>query len=119
MTDFTHVRWASDPDHIASRINEFERLLDHWRRVLPVPMFEVDYETLVADLEGVSRALVAWCGLDWDPGLPGVPPDETIPLQTASAPQVRRPVYNHSVGRWRNYGGRPSAPLFAKLERRV
>ena len=75
MTHFAGVRWACDPEHIASRIVENRRVMDHWRRVLPVPIFELEYEAMVADLEGVSRPLVAWCGLDWDPGLPRLPQD--------------------------------------------
>ena len=41
--------------------------MEHWRQVLPVPVLEVDYEETVADLEGVARRLVAWCGLEWEP----------------------------------------------------
>ena len=67
MTNFLEVRWACDPDQIARRIEEHNRLMEHWRRVLPVPMLEVDYEALVADLETNARAIVAWCGLEWDP----------------------------------------------------
>ena len=67
LTDFWQVRWACVPDEIARRIAEHERLMEHWRRVLPVPMLEVDYEDLVADLETGARAIVAFCGLEWDP----------------------------------------------------
>ena len=67
MTNFRHIRWACDVDHIATRFHQYRRLLEHWRRVLPVPLLEVDYEETVADLEGVARRLVAWCGLEWEP----------------------------------------------------
>ena len=43
------------------------RIMEHWRKVLPAPMLEVDYEETVADLEGVARRLAAWCGLAWEP----------------------------------------------------
>ena len=36
MTNFRHIRWASDPDDIAARFRDYQRLMDHWRRVLPV-----------------------------------------------------------------------------------
>ena len=62
-----HVRWACDPDHIATRINDHLRLMDHWHQVLPTPILEVDYESIVADPERAARELVAWCGLYWDP----------------------------------------------------
>ncbi|MGA2253166.1 MAG: sulfotransferase [Thermoguttaceae bacterium] len=67
MTHFRDVRWANDPQHIASRFHEYQRIMEHWRKVLPVPLLEVDYEETVADLEGVARKLVAWCGLEWEP----------------------------------------------------
>ena len=68
MTHFRKVRWANDQEHIASRFRQYQRLMEHWRAVLPVPLLEVDYEETVADLEGVARRLVAWCGLAWEPG---------------------------------------------------
>ncbi len=64
MTNFRQIRWANDPDHIAARFRDYRRLMDHWRRVLPVQILEVDYEETVADLEGVARRLLAWCGLE-------------------------------------------------------
>ena len=76
MTHFQEIRWANDQEHIASRFHEYQRIMEHWRKVLPVPLLEVDYEETVADLEGVARKLVAWCGLEWEPSLPGVPPGE-------------------------------------------
>ena len=72
ITNFRHIRWASDPGHIATRFHEYERIMEYWRRVLPVPLLEIDYEETVADLEGVARRLVAWCELKWEPSLPGV-----------------------------------------------
>ena len=42
-------------------------MMEHWRKVLPAPLLEVDYEETVANLEGVARRLVGWCGLAWEP----------------------------------------------------
>ena len=67
MTHFRDVRWTNDQQHIVSRFRGYQRVMDHWRKVLPVPLLEVDYEETVADLDGVARRLVAWCGLDWEP----------------------------------------------------
>ena len=76
--------------------------MEHWREVLPVPMLEVDYEETVADLEGVARRLVAWCGLEWEPKCLEFHRTKR-PVSTASAVQVRQPVYRTSVGRWKHY----------------
>lgn len=115
MTNFAHVRWAFDFDNIAERIHEYHRLMAHWRSVLPLPMFEFDYEALVADLEGTARQLVAWCGLDWDPACLEFH-KTSRPVRSPSAAQVRQPLYSSSVGRWRHYE-RSLAPLFARLAR--
>jgi tetratricopeptide (TPR) repeat protein len=113
MTHFRQIRWASDPDHIAGRFQEYERLMEHWRQVLPVPLLEVDYEETVADLEGVARRLVAWCQLDWEPACLNFHERKT-PVRTASVSQVRQPLYTRSVARWKHY--EPSlGSLFARL----
>ena len=102
MTHFRQIRWASDPDHIAARFREYERLMGHWRRVLPVPLLDVAYEETVADLEGTARRLVGWCGLEWEPACLAFHEGKG-PVRTASVSQVRQPVYSRSVGRWKHY----------------
>jgi hypothetical protein len=110
-THFRYLRWTSDL--IASRFREYLRLMDHWRQVLPVPLLEVDYEETVADLEGVARRLVAWCGLEWEPGCLAFHQNRR-PVRTASVTQVRQPIYTQSVARWKHYENALGA-LFAKL----
>ncbi len=113
MTHFHHLRWANDPEDIATRFRDYVRLMEHWRTVLPVSMLEVNYEETVTDLPRVARRLVEWCGLDWEPGClafyEGMRPD-----RTASVLQVRQPVYMRSVARWKNYE-RDLGALFAAL----
>ena len=116
MTHLAHVRWACDPDHIALHINEHLRLMDHWQQVLPTPILEVDYESLVADPEREARELVAWCGLDWDPACLAFHTNAR-PVRTASATQVRQPVHSRSIGRWKNYE-EPLARLFDKIRKK-
>ena len=113
MTHFQEVRWANDQEHIAARFREHQRMMAHWRQVLPVPLFEVDYEETVADLEGVARRLVAWCGLEWEPACLEFHRAQR-PVTTASAVQVRQPIFRTSVGRWRRYE-QALASLFARL----
>jgi tetratricopeptide (TPR) repeat protein len=113
MTHFRQIRWASSPEHIASRFHEYQRLMKHWRQVLPVPLLEVDYEDTVADLEGMARRLVAWCGLEWEPGCLAFH-ENRRPVRTASVTQVRQPIYKKSVARWKHYEN-ALAPLFAQL----
>ena len=78
----------------------YERMMGHWRAVLPGRICELRYEDVVADLEGAARRLVAHCGLDWDDRCLDFDKTER-PVLTASAAQVRRPIYSSSVERWR------------------
>jgi hypothetical protein len=114
MTHFQDLRWANDQQHMASRFHEYQRLMEHWRRVLPVPLLEVDYEETVAGLEGVARKLVDWCRLAWEPACLDFRQAKR-PVRTASAVQVRRPLFGTSVGRWKHYR-QSLAPLLAGLE---
>ncbi len=113
MTHFREIRWANDYQHIASRFRQYQRMMAHWRQALPAPLLEVDYEETVSDLENVARKLVAWCGLEWDPKCLEFHRARR-PVSTASAVQVRRPLYATSVGRWRHYE-QPLEPLFAAI----
>ena len=76
--------------------------MDHWRAVLPLSIHEVDYEEMVQDLEPVSRRLLTACGLDWDPACLEFYRTPR-PNRTASSTQVRQPIYQRSVARWKNY----------------
>ena len=102
MTQFQEVRWANDQRHIVSRFHEYQRIMAHWREVLPVPLLEIDYEETVTDLEAVARRLVGWCGLEWEPACLEFQQVKR-PVSTASLVQVRQPIFTTSVGRWKHY----------------
>ena len=114
MTNFRHIRWSSDQDHIAARFQEYMRVMEHWRRELPVQVLEVDYEETVADLEGVARRLIGFCGLEWEPACLAFH-ESKQPVRTASVSQVRQPIYQRSVARWKHYQ-EALGSLFARLD---
>ena len=113
MTHLSHQHWANDLEHIATRFRDYQRVMDHWRAVLPVAMLEVHYEETVTDFESVARRLVAWCGLDWEPACLAFH-EGMRPIRTVSVTQARQPVYRGSVARWRYYE-RDLGALFAAL----
>jgi tetratricopeptide (TPR) repeat protein len=102
QTNFTALPWASNAEQIVAYFADYVRLMKHWRIVLPTPFLEVDYEEMVVDTETVARRILAWCHLDWEPGCLKFHETQRS-VQTASAAQVRRPIYQSSVGRWKNY----------------
>jgi tetratricopeptide (TPR) repeat protein len=82
----------------------YEALMEHWRRVLPAGMMlEVQYEDVVAGVERQARQIVAHCGMEWDDACLAFHRTQRS-VQTASAVQVRQPIYRSSVGRWQAYG---------------
>jgi hypothetical protein len=113
MTNFSQIRWANDLNHLAERIQNYQRLMAYWREILPGRFLEIDYEELVADLKGVSRRLIEWIELDWDPACLNFHRTERL-VRTASVTQVREPIYTRSVGRWRHYES-ALKPLFERL----
>jgi tetratricopeptide (TPR) repeat protein len=79
-----------------------ERLLAHWRRVSPIAIHEIQYERLIADQVGQTRALLEYCELEWDPRCLDFYLTNR-PVRTGSDTQVRRPLYRSSVDRARPY----------------
>lgn len=105
--------WTTDQAELALRAREIDRLMTHWRSVLPLRMMEMQYESLVADLEGESRRLIAFLGLEWEAACLNFHQTERT-VVTSSLWQVRQPLYATSVGRWRHYR-KHLGPLLAGL----
>ncbi len=95
------LAYAYDLGELGRYYRAYDGLMAHWRAVLPEGvMLEVRYEDIVADLEGEARRIVAHCGLDWDARCLDFHLTKRT-VATASAAQVRQPIYHSSVGRWR------------------
>ncbi|HET9351351.1 MAG TPA: sulfotransferase, partial [Burkholderiales bacterium] len=92
---------------------EYDRMMTHWRDVLPGRVLDVQYEDVVADLEGQVRRLLDFCGLPWEDACLRFHETERA-IRTASSEQVRRPIYGGSIGTWRRYE-REIAPLVEVL----
>ncbi|MBS0421407.1 MAG: sulfotransferase [Proteobacteria bacterium] len=95
--DFTH-----DLHNFGEYFIQYHCLMQHWRRVLPIPMYELHYEQLVADQEGETRRLLEFVGVPWYEGCLEFQATERT-VMTPSRWQVRQKIYSQSVGRWRNY----------------
>jgi tetratricopeptide (TPR) repeat protein len=105
--------FSYDLDELATYYIAYRKLMAHWHRVMPGLILDVTYEDVVADTEQQARRLVAHCGLDWEPGCLEFHKSK-VASTTASAVQVRQPVYSSSVQKWRNYESQ-LAPLKARL----
>ena len=91
-----------DVDHMASATRDILRLIDHWQQVLPLRFIDMHYEQLVTQQEAETRRLLEFCDLPWDERcLKFWQSDRTV--MTASYDQVTRPMYDSSIGRYKNY----------------
>ena len=63
---------------------------------------EVNYENLVTNTEQEIRGLLDYCDLPFDKNCLSFHKTNRV-VQTASAAQVRQPMYDKSIGRWRNF----------------
>ncbi|HLZ74653.1 tetratricopeptide repeat-containing sulfotransferase family protein [Phenylobacterium sp.] len=100
---------------IAAEYGRYRGLMDHWRAVLPGAVADVGYETLVGDPQHQIRGLIENVGLAFDPAVLQFH-ERAGAVTTASASQVRRPIYASSVARWRRYAAQ-LRPLIAEFER--
>jgi tetratricopeptide (TPR) repeat protein len=108
------LHFSYDLDDCGHRARLIERLARHWMSVVPDRIMEVNYEALTEDLEGQSRRLIEFLGLEWESACTEFHRTER-PVSTVSYWQVRQPLYRSSVGRWRKYE-RHLGPLFAALD---
>jgi tetratricopeptide (TPR) repeat protein len=112
---FEGQNYSYDLAELGRYYRHYQDLMAHWHRILPPGrILDVRYEDIVADLEGQARRIVAHCGLDWDPHCLAFHQTER-PVLTASAAQVRQPIYNNAIGRWRVYEEH-LGPLLSALE---
>ena len=111
----TGCPYTYDLGDIGRYMGAAHRLMQHWRRALPDRIVDVGYEALVDDLGGQARQLVASCGLAWEDACLDFHLN-AAPSSTASAAQVRRPLYRDSLGLWRRYE-RELGPLREVLTR--
>jgi tetratricopeptide (TPR) repeat protein len=95
--------FAHSQANIVYEFREYERLMAHWRSVLPRDaMLEVRYEDLVADRERMARQIVSFVGLDWSDACLSHEQNRRS-VRTPSLWQVRQPIYKTSIERWRKF----------------
>ncbi|WP_198665277.1 sulfotransferase [Paraburkholderia kururiensis] len=106
--------FAYDQAELGRFYRAYERLMAHWRAVLPPGQFiEVDYEAVVDNVEYEARRLIEFLGLPWSEACLNFHQDRRV-VRTASANQVRQPIYGTSKGRWRAHTAY-LGPLLAAL----
>jgi tetratricopeptide (TPR) repeat protein len=102
--------FSYDLREIGRYIRGYRKLMEHWHQLLPNRIIDVAYEDLVDDPERVLREVFRRCHLSFDPrSLSFFRSPEAV--STASAVQVRQPIYRTSVDSWRHYARHLGAML--------
>ena len=103
--------FSYDLGELGRYYRKYTELMEHWRHVLPPGvMIDVQYEEVVEDFAAEARRIVEHCGLEWDPACLAFYENKR-PVKTASALQVRKPIYQTSIGRWLPYKDQLAALL--------
>ena len=109
--------FAHDPETIVFAYQQYQRIMEHWRTVLPSSKFlEVDYEDLVQNRDVVTRKLIEFCGLEWSNACLHHDQNPRV-VATPSVWQVRQPIYKSSINRAQNF--LPWLPEFKSLANNV
>ena len=81
----------------------YDQLMTHWHKVLPDGLIlDVQYEDMVSDIDAQARRLIDFCGLAWEDQVLDFHKNKRA-VTTASAAQVRKPIYASSVARWQRF----------------
>ncbi|MEM7056574.1 MAG: sulfotransferase [Pseudomonadota bacterium] len=98
--------YAARLDSLGEAYRMYADLMEDWRELPQPKIHRICYERLVADTEAEMRALLAHCGLPWDPAC--LHPSQSGAIKTASIDQARSDLNDRSVGRWRDHADRLS-----------
>jgi len=99
---FTGLKSCFDLTELGQYYLQYQRLMSHWHKLFPGEILNVQYEELVMDQERVSKQLIDYIGLEWDEKCLDFHSNER-PVMTASNIQVRQPMYEKSMNRWKHY----------------
>ena len=94
--------FAFDLKWIGHMLNDHRAIMEHWHKIFPGQIYELDYRRLTEEPEDVIKELLDFCELPWE--------DRVLefyktkrPVKTASIKQVRQGIYRSSVEKWRRY----------------
>ena len=103
-TENLNYDYSFDIEDIAALYRDYDGLMTHWQSSLPKSRFmQVGYEDIINDQETQTRRLLDFSGLDFEQACLNFQ-DNTAAVSSASAVQVRQPLYAGSIGRWKKYG---------------
>lgn len=110
----TGYPFSYDLDDLARYYIAYDALMRHWQTIFPEVILDVSYEDIVETQDVLSRRVIAHCGLDWEQSCLEFE-SNSAPVATASAAQVRKPIYRDALARWRRFENQLT-PLIESLQ---
>lgn len=98
-------RYSSDLGELGEYYTLYRGLMEQWHKLFPEMIYDVDYEILVDKPEQEIRRLLSYCELEFDAACLKFHASKRA-VTTTSSQQVRRPMYQSSVGKWKRYGNK-------------
>ena len=95
-------KYSYDLEELAQYYLMYRQLMQHWHSVLPGKILDVDYEILIENQESETQRVLEFCDLDWEDACLDFHKNKQA-VATASASQVREPIYRSSLQKWRHY----------------
>ncbi|MBT4038815.1 MAG: sulfotransferase [Rhodospirillales bacterium] len=94
--------YAYDLESLGGYYKLYEQIIAHWSTAVPGQYLDLSYEDLIKEPEAQIRRLLDYCDLTFVEDCLNFHQTKRT-VQTASAAQVRQPVYTSSIGRWRRF----------------
>ncbi len=107
--------YTNNLEHLASHYNDYLKLMHHWKSILTIPILDLTYESLIENFEIEAKRMIEFCQIDWDDECLNFHLSDRI-VSTLSTQQVREPIHNRSVGKWKRYE-KHLEPLIRYLEK--
>lgn len=95
-------KYAYDLQELARYYVDYRRIMAHWLSLFADSILEVQYEQLVLEQEPVSRQMLDYLALQWEPACLDFHNNQRV-VKTASNVQVRQPMYSHAISKWQHY----------------
>ena len=99
---FEGMPFSYDLDELTDTYLAYSKVMDHWHKVLPGKILDVRYEDIVNDNRAETQKILQFLGLEWSESCVNFHENKRV-VHTASNSQVRQPLFNSSIGRWRKY----------------
>jgi Flp pilus assembly protein TadD len=95
--DSDNLNWCYNQKELGTYFNLYSNLMNFWKQKIPNFIFDAEYEEIVKNQEIVSKKIIDFCNLNWDPNCLNFHQNKKTPIKTASIVQARKPIYKSSL----------------------